>query len=488
MTHVGEHAVVLGAGLAGLAAAAALAERFDRVTIVERDTLPVSGECRRGIPQGRHVHILLPAGLVGLSELLPGVVEDLRARDARVMNATEVRFHIADGSLLLDGAELEFVGATRPLLESVVRDRVRAMSGVRLLEDHDVRGLLTSADRSRVTGVRLGSLDSNTEGALAGDLVVDATGRSSPSPRWVADLGYPPPRQERLQVGIHYSTRLFRRERGDLGDCQNLVVTIPHDGRRGGVALAVEGDRWIVTLVGLMGERPPADLDGFVDYARTLWVADLYELVARAEPLGEASTGGFPSYLRRRYDRLRRFPAQFVVTGDAVCSLNPVYAQGMSVATGEASALGQILDQHGLDRVGRRFFQRTKRTIDEAWTMATGADLGYPVVEGPRPARWRMINAYVNRLLRVAHHDPVVATAFMAVNGMVAPPQHLMRPRIVSRVLTGTRRPAASKASPTALTPAGIGTTTASLHRGEGSGDRHREQTTLRRGRGECRK
>ncbi len=148
MTHVGEHAVVLGASLAGLAAAAALAERFDRVTIVERDTLPQSGECRRGIPQGRHVHILLPAGLVGLSDLLPGVVEDLRARDARVMDTTEVRFHIADGSLLLDDADLEFVGATRPLLESVVRDRVRALSGVRLLEDQDARGLLTTPDRS----------------------------------------------------------------------------------------------------------------------------------------------------------------------------------------------------------------------------------------------------------------------------------------------------------------------------------------------------
>ena len=129
------------------------------------------------------------------------------------------------------------------------------------------------------------------------------------------------------------------------------------------------------------------------------------------------------------------------MTGDAVCSLNPVYAQGMSVAIGEARALGQILDQHGLDRVGRRFFQRTKRTVDEAWTMATGADLGYPAVEGPRPARWRLINAYVNRLLRVAHHDPVVATAFMEVNGMVAPPQHLMRPRLIPGVFTGKRRP-----------------------------------------------
>ena len=168
-----------------------------------------------------------------------------------------------------------------------------------------------------MTGVRLGSPDWNTEEALAGDLVVDATGRSSRSPRWVADLGYPSPEEERLQVGIHYSTRLFRREPGDLGGCQNLVVTHLQGGRRGGVVLAVERDRWIVTLVGLMGERPPADLDGFVKYARTLWVDDLHGLVAAAAPLGGASTGGFPRDLRRRYHRLRRFPSRYVVTGDA---------------------------------------------------------------------------------------------------------------------------------------------------------------------------
>jgi 2-polyprenyl-6-methoxyphenol hydroxylase-like FAD-dependent oxidoreductase len=220
------------------------------------------------------------------------------------------------------------------------------------------------------------------------------------------------------------------------------VVTIPQDGRRGGVVLAVEGERWIVTLIGLMGERPPADVGGFVEYARTLWVRDLHELVAAATPLGEASTGGFSSYVRRRYDRLRRFPGRYVVTGDAMCSLNPVYAQGMSVAIGEARVLGQVLDRHGLDRAARHFFRRTNRLLDEAWTMATGADLGYPAVEGPRPARWRLINAYFNRLLRVAHRDPVVAKAFMEANGMMTPPQHLMRPRVVSRVLTGGRTPA----------------------------------------------
>lgn len=442
MARVGEHAVVLGGSLAGLAAAAALAERFHRVTIVERDILPPANSYRRGVPQGRHLHILLPAGRVGLAELLPRVADDLRARGARVIDTRDVRFHIAGGSLLLDDADLDIVSATRPLLESVVRDRVRAQPGVRFLEGQDARGLLTTPDRSRVIGVRLGSRDSNTEDALAGDLVVDATGRSSRSPHWVAELGYPSPAEERLKVGVHYTTRLFRRDPGDLEGCQAVVVTIPPGDRRGGALLAVEGDRWLVTLVGLLEERPPADLDGFVEYARTLWVGDLHEVVAAAEPLGEASTGGFPSYVRRRYDRLRRFPGCYVVTGDAMCSLNPVYAQGMSAAIGEARALGQVLDRHGLDGVGPRFFQHTRRTVDAAWTMATGADLGYPAVQGARPARWRLMNAYVNRLLRVAHRDPVVAKAFMAVNGMVAPPQHLMHPCIVSRVFTGGRSPA----------------------------------------------
>jgi 2-polyprenyl-6-methoxyphenol hydroxylase-like FAD-dependent oxidoreductase len=447
---VGEHAVVLGASLAGLAAAAALAERFHRVTIVERDALQAEGH-RRGVPQARHVHVLLPAGRAGLTELLPGVLDDLRSRGARVIDTREVRFHIAGGSLLLDD-DLEIVSATRPLLESVVRDRVRARPGVRFLEGQDARGLLTTPDRSRVTGVRLGSHDSNTVDTLVGDLVVDATGRSSRSPQWMADLGYPSPEEERLQVGVHYTTRLFGRVPSDLEGCQAAVVAIPPGDRRGGVLLAVEGDRWIVTLIGLLGERPPGDLTGFVDYARSLWVGDLHEVVAAAEPLGEASTGGFPGYLRRRYDRVRRFPDRYVVTGDAVCSLNPVYAQGMSVAISEAAALGQVLDKHGPNQVGPRFFQRTRRTIDAAWAMATGADLGYPAVEGPRPIRWRLMNAYVNRLLRVGHHDPVVAQAFMAVNGMVAPPQHLMRPRIVSRVLRGGRGPGRKSGYPTVET------------------------------------
>lgn len=437
MTTLGEHAIVLGASLAGLAAAAAVADRFERVTIVERDALAPTGGHRRGVPHGRHVQVLLPAGLQGLAELLPGLCHDLRSGGAHVVDArTGLRFHLAGGSIRMDDAGWEFLSATRPLVEGVVRERVRALPGVRFAEQCDARGLLTTPDRSTVTGVRLRSqVDPGPEEAASADLVVDTTGRSSPSGRWLADLGYPPPDQERLKVGVHYTSRLFRARPEVLNGCRSVVVGIPPDGRRGGTAQAVEGDRWLVTLVGMLGERAPAELDGFVAYASGLWTTDLRDLLAGAEPVGEAATGAFPAYLRRRYDRLRRLPGRYVVAGDAVCSLNPAYAQGMSVAVSEAVALARVLERHGLDRVGQRFFQDTKRLVDDAWTLATGADLAHAEVEGPRPASWRLINRYLNRALPVAHRDPVVAKVLMEVNSLVAPPGQLLHPRIVWRVL-----------------------------------------------------
>jgi 2-polyprenyl-6-methoxyphenol hydroxylase-like FAD-dependent oxidoreductase len=439
-TQLGEHAVVLGGSLAGLACAAVLAERFASVTIVERDGLPQTGAQRKGVPQGRHVHVLLPAGLRWLAELFPGILDDLAELGAHGFDARGLRFNIAGGRLLLEHAGVQFIAASRPLIEGIARERVRAIDNVRFAERCDACGLTATADGSRVTGVRLRSRNGGgAEEAVEADLVVDATGRGSRSPRWLAALGYPVPREEQLEVGVHYTTRLFRRAPQTFGEWRNVTVAIPPGERRGAVALAVEGDRWLVTLIGLLGERPPTALDAFVEYARTLWADDVHAVVADAEAIGEASTGAFATNVRRRYDRLRRFPGAYVVIGDAVCALNPVYAQGMSVALGEAQALASVLDAHGLDRVGRRFFRQTRRIVGVAWSMATDADLGHPGVKGRRTARWRLLNAYIGRLFGVAHHDPVVADAALQLIAMVRPPEHLMHPRILWRVLRGGR-------------------------------------------------
>ena len=222
-----------------------------------------------------------------------------------------------------------------------------------------------------------------------------------------------------------------------LGGCRQVQVAIPPGGRQGGLALAVEADRWLVTLVGSVGERPPSALEEFIEYARTAVEARPPRDRRRRRTVGEAATGAFPAYLRHRYDRLRRFPGHYVVTGDALCSLNPVYAQGMSVAIRDAQVLGEVLDRHGLDRVGPRFFRRTRPVIDTAWKLASGAD--WATRRSRDAERWggECSTGTSTACSTSPTATRVVADAFLRVNAMVAPPPHLFRPRIVARTLRG---------------------------------------------------
>jgi 2-polyprenyl-6-methoxyphenol hydroxylase-like FAD-dependent oxidoreductase len=469
MSRAERHAIVLGGSMAGLAAAATLARRFERVTIVERDRLPAVGQHRKGVPQGRHLHALLPSGLEALTALLPGLTTDLIAGGAQVLDPQQFRLHLGGGRILPVDYGRDVIDATRPLVEGIVRERVRELGRVRFVEGCDVRGLTTTADRTRVTGVRLLSrTDSSVEECLPAELVVDATGRGSRTPRWLTELGYEAPEEQTIRVDVHYVTRLFQHRPGDLGDAMQILIGRTPAERRGGAAQVVEGHRWQVTLAGFLGERPPTDLEGFSSYARSLWCPDLHEVVVGAEPIGEAHTASYPANVRRRYDRLRRFPGGYLVLGDALCSFNPVYGQGMSVAALEAVRLGEVLDEVGMDtqglqRIGPRFFRRSRRIVDVAWALATDADLADPAVEGQRGPRWKLLNAYLDRLLPVAHRDPEVALAFLQVIGLIAPPEQLVRPSIVRRVYA--RQRTVEPAAPAATTPVTAATTRRTLGR-----------------------
>lgn len=435
------HAVVLGAGMAGLTHAAALAPRFDRVSLVERDRLeadPRGARARPGVPQGRQLHLLLPAGMRGLEVLLPGVTDALAGLGAQTIGSPEWRVHLGGGRLRLEDPALRIVGATRPLLEAGIRTRLLGLPGVDLLDGWTAVGPVTDHTGHRVTGVRLspGGGD-DRDRTLVADLVVDTTGRGSAAARWLEGLGHAPPPVERMKVGVHYVTRSFRRDPAALDGCRQVLVAVPPDGRRGGVALAVEDDRWQVTLVGLSGERPPSDLPGFTEYAGGLWAPDLGGVVTGSEPLDSGVRHAFPAYRRRRYDRLGDWPEGFVVSGDAVCSLNPVLAQGMTVATAEALLLGEVVDEHGPVGAGPRLLRRARPVLDTAWALATGTDLVHPEVEGARPPSWRLGNRYLDRVITAAHRDPQIAAALMRVNGMVDRPTALLRPRTACRVLRG---------------------------------------------------
>jgi hypothetical protein len=249
-------------------------------------------------------------------------------------------------------------------------------------------------------------------------------------------LGYPAAREEQIAIDVTYVTRTFERDPrhldGLLGALTNAVPGRP----RTGIVAAQEDGRVAVALSGVLGEQPPLDDAGFQRFADSLGVPLISQLVREATPIGEPARMRYPASVRRRYERLRRFPLGYLVFGDAVCSFNPIYGQGMTVAVTEGLLLRSLLTGDR-DRLWRRFFRGAGRLIDGPWSIAVGADLRFPEVHGPRTMQVRLVNAYVHRLHAAARTDPVLGTAFLRVLNLVDPPHRLLRPAIVRRVLRG---------------------------------------------------
>jgi 2-polyprenyl-6-methoxyphenol hydroxylase-like FAD-dependent oxidoreductase len=445
---VGEHAVVIGASMAGLLAARALAGAFERVTIVERDVLPPVGASRRAVPQGRHAHVMLASGLRAIEALLPGITAELVAAGARPCAALrEVRLVIAGHELTREARGADMLLASRPLIEGHVLRRVRALPRVTVRERCEALGLVASPDRGRVTGLRLRDLDGRGgEEPVAADLVVAAGGRSARVPAWLEALGYPRPPEERLAVDLLYVSRRVRPPAGALG-ADRLIGVGARPGLPRGVWLIEQEDHWILTAFGYGPEHhPPTDDPGHLGFVATVVPAEVLAAIRASEPLGELLAHGFPANRRRRYEALERFPEGLLAVGDAISSFNPLYGQGMSVAALEAIELRRCLERGG-DRLARRYFRAAARIVGPAWDMAVGGDLALPEVPGRRPVAVRIANAYVERLLRAAERDPVVAAAFGDVSDLLAPPRHVMRPRILWRVLRGNLRPRADGAA-----------------------------------------
>jgi 2-polyprenyl-6-methoxyphenol hydroxylase-like FAD-dependent oxidoreductase len=447
---LGEHAIVIGGSIAGLVAARVLSERFGRVTIVDRDALPVSATHRRGVPQGCHGHGLLASGLEGLTQLFPRLRQDLvdaGAVEGDVVGSVrwfqhgcyKARFDSGLGGVLL----------SRPLLECMVRRRVLALPNVEMTPNVHVLGLASSETRERVTGVRVQhhrphvdvarSVDFTT---FTADLVVDATGRASRAPAWLEDLGYAKPVVEDVGVDLGYTTRTYVRLPDHLDGALGAIVTpTPPKETRGGFMLAMEQDRWIVSLCGWTGDHAPATPEGFLEYARSLPRQDIYDVVRRATPLSDPVSYAIAASTRRRYERLTRLPERFLAIGDSIAAFNPVYGQGMSVATLEALELAACLDEpEGLTWIGRRFFDRAARVVDTPWTMAVGADFAFHGVTGKQPAGNSVVNWYIDHVHDAASTDHEVCRAFFKVANLLASPGSLFSPRTMWRVMRARMR------------------------------------------------
>ncbi len=441
MDKAGTQAIVIGAGMGGIVAARVLADRFDAVTVVERDRLPAGIAPRKGVPHGRHAHGLLARGREALEELFPGLTQDLVAAGAVPGDILAEASWFNHGVYLASAPSgLEGILMSRPMLEGHARRRLLADDRVRLLEGVSVKGLLAGAGNRRVTGIRLAEpLPGETEVTMRADLVVDASGRHSHSRAWLEALGYAGPTEETIGVDIAYTTRMFRRRPGHLGGKKVALIAADAPVWRFGVALAIEDDRWIVTIGGYFGDMPATNDRAYLEFARTLPAPDVADLLAVAEPVSDFTCFRFPASRRSRYERLCRFPEGYLVFGDALCSFNPVYGQGMTTAALESLALRECLAE-GDDGLARRFFAEASTIIDTPWQIAAGGDLRHPRLDRHQSAFGRFLNWYLGKLHRAAAGDAGLALGFLRVANLMTPPASLLAPSTMLRVMRGNLR------------------------------------------------
>jgi 2-polyprenyl-6-methoxyphenol hydroxylase-like FAD-dependent oxidoreductase len=406
-------AYIIGASVGGLLAAAALSDRFDHVVLIERDELADDEGPRRGVPQGRHLHGLLSRGLSAMETLLPGLTGEIVAAGAPMGDVQEDFQWMVDGKPVPRATSgLRALSASRPFLERHIRTRVAALSEVEIRTGQTVTGLIATPG-GRVTGVHTDA------GDLTGaDLVVDASGRGSRARQWLVGLGYPEVQIESLEVGLTFVSQYFKLDGQDLGaPLGTLSGAWP--GRRYGVnATLVENGIIQLTFSAIAGAKPPVDEAAMLALAEELQTPVALNILRTAEPIGPVSLMRFPVERRVRFDRMDRFPEGFLAVGDAVCSFNPTYGQGLTVAGLQALLLREVLDA--------RFLSESAKIMEVPWAMVMSNDRRY----GPDAVQ----DPYMTRLRAALPGDPELTKIYLSVANLVLPPTALRDPEIVARI------------------------------------------------------
>jgi 2-polyprenyl-6-methoxyphenol hydroxylase-like FAD-dependent oxidoreductase len=410
MGRSGEHAVVIGASIAGMCAARVLSDFYDRVTVYERDELPPGAANRSAVPQGKHLHLLMARGAQEFDTHFPGLLDDMVACGVPILENRPDCIHFgAAGHVLGTTRELrdEFTAyvPSRPHLEWQIRRRATAIPNVEVVSAGVAEPTFDKA-RQRVTGVRL-----DTGAETPADLVVDAAGRGTRLPVWLEQWGFGRPPEHSVDVGITYATHQLRVPDGLITE-KVVVAGAFREQPRGLGMLCYEDGTWILTTFGVAKAEPPHDFAGMCALADEVVPPHIASAIRRAQPIGEVALHKYPTSRWRRYHKLDRFPGGILPFGDAVASYNPTFGQGMTMTSLQAGHLRRALEAPGGD-LAREFHTATAKSTFPVWTMNAIGDLVLHRAAGPMPWWYRPVGGLFDQFLGAAETDPVLAEWFL---------------------------------------------------------------------------
>jgi len=430
------HVVVIGGGIGGMCVARVLSDHFERVTLVERDELPEGAAHRKGVPQSRHPHGLLDRGRRELSALFPGLDDSLHERGGLDLDAgLELATLNPEGWAPRRRTGHQMLFASRLLIESVIRDRVKKNPRVKFVEGTEVTALLfTPGDTPRVTGAEARKVSDRSVSRLEADLVVDCSGRSSRASEWLTGLGYPEVELEVVDAQAGYSTCWYQMPPADRRPAnwwwKGIFLNPSAKPKRAedyyvALILPIEGDRFLLTLASWGGRTLPADHESFAALCGRLRSPIVAEALAISTPISAIFHRKGMQNIWKHYEKWRG-PAGFVSMADAVCGFNPVYAQGMTSASVCSRILGTLVGE--MDPTDPNFpvtfFERQAEFVRQPWGLSVARDrqaLGQS--DGSEGA---MGGEAWERVLREGAGVPVIAEALFNVINLNRPAESLM--------------------------------------------------------------
>jgi flavin-dependent dehydrogenase len=435
---LGRRAVVVGAGLGGLSAARVLADYFDEVIILDRDDLPDEASPRPGVPQGKHPHGLLGAGLNVLENLFPGFGNELMRAGAEPMEPGFDMLYEIPGQEVWPRIKLNWptYAMSRPLIEHTLRRQVERIANLKVRSGCRVLSIVSEGHALAARGIRYEGPDGNRK-TLESDVVVDGSGNGSLTVEFLKATDRRPPVETRIGVNTRYASAFF--ERVDIGNDYKGVYTFPDapEHSRGGLILPAENHLYQVVLIGRGNDIPPVNGDEFMSYARTLPTPSVYNAIKNAKRLTGISPFAFTESRWRHFARVPDFPNGLLPIGDAICRVNPVYGQGMTMALQEANLLFdllQTLDGSQLATLAPTFLAKAETLIADPWAMSAIPDFVYPETTGERPADLADRLNFQMALGRLAVRDAEVLELLTEIRHVLKPLSLLDDPTIVRRV------------------------------------------------------
>jgi 2-polyprenyl-6-methoxyphenol hydroxylase-like FAD-dependent oxidoreductase len=436
---LGQRAVVIGAGIAGLAAARALADSFTQILILERDKLIQDAAPRIGVPQGKQPHALLVGGLRALTDQFPNFLDRFLKSGAVVYDYSKARMEMGGFDPLPQrDLGIPIYSASRPLIEYAIRQELEQTHNVILQEQSRVEAI-TLSESGAINGARY-SAPGGAVHTVPTDLIVDASGRGVPTLKLLDTIGCAHPDTSSIGINIDYSTAIFAKPKDAPSDWLLLatIANAPRE-RHGGLIMPIEGNQWMVTMSSRHPQSPPPATDAeFLGHAERLRTKTIFNAIQSAERITPITRHRFTGSVRVHWGRLSTLPRGLLLLGDAACHFNPLFGQGMTAAAQQAMVLKRLLTTAAdksdpLGWLQSIYFQRLEEVLEAPWSVAV-SDFIYPETTGARPETFERSMQFAAGLMRLAVQDPEIHRLVTEVQQLLKSPSVYNDPELRQRV------------------------------------------------------